>query len=41
MDNIADIYICNDLRLIIDFIKKLTKIRESIVNKIFSGYKTI
>lgn len=41
MDSIVDVYVCNDLKLIIDFIEKQTNIEGSTANEVFPGHGII
>lgn len=41
IDNIADIHICNDLKLMTDFIKKPSNVRGLMVDRIFLGYEIV
>lgn len=41
MNSITNIYICNNLKLIIDYVVNPTRIGDSISNGILLGYKTI
>lgn len=41
MDSIADIYVCNNLRLMTDFNKKLTKIGGSIADEMSPNCETV
>lgn len=41
MDSIADIHIYNNLRLMTDFMNKLTRVGGLMIDEVSLGYKTI
>lgn len=41
MDNIANMYICNNQRLMINYIKKLIKVEKSIADRVLLSEKKI